>query len=99
MTALHWAALQGDAPMAEMLLYAGADVSVGTRLGAFTPLDLAAKNGHAVVVEALLKAGADADGADAYGATRRSCSRRRVGSAGRRERPCWPTAREVNAQE
>ena len=47
MTALHWAALKGDAELAQMLLYAGANVKATTRLGAYTPLYLAAKGGHA----------------------------------------------------
>jgi uncharacterized protein len=59
MTALHWAALNADAAMTELLLNAGANVRATTRLGAYTPLFMAAKAGAAPVVEALLKAGAN----------------------------------------
>jgi ankyrin repeat protein len=61
MTALHWAAERGDAALADMLLYAGANAGAATRLGGYTPLHIASRNGHAVVVRALLKAGAIAD--------------------------------------
>src|SRR5262249_25895636 len=45
MTALHWAALNGDVDIAKMLLYAGANLKATTRLGAYTPLAMAAKAG------------------------------------------------------
>ena len=45
MTALHWAARQGDAELAQMLLYAGANVKATTRIGGYTPLILASQNG------------------------------------------------------
>jgi uncharacterized protein len=60
MTALHWAAMNGQAPLAELLLGAGANPEAATRVGAYTPLLLAAKLGHAPIVDALLKGGADA---------------------------------------
>ena len=60
MTALHWAALNGDVPTLEVLLTAGATRDALTRLGAFTPLHLAAQRGHAAAVSRLLAAGAKA---------------------------------------
>src|SRR5437016_8519925 len=60
MTALHWAALKGNAEMASMLLYAGANVRATTRLGSYTPLFMAAKSGNSAVINVLLGAGADA---------------------------------------
>jgi ankyrin repeat protein len=59
MTALHWAAMNGDVELAEMLVYAGANVRATTRLGTYTPLYLASQQGHARVIQALVKAGAD----------------------------------------
>ncbi len=60
MTGLHWAAVNGDAELAQMLLYAGANVKSATRIGGYTPLFMAAENGQPRVVEVLLKANADA---------------------------------------
>ncbi len=59
MTALHWAAEHGDAELAAILIYAGANVEAGTRIGNYTPLHIASRHGHADVVTLLLKARAD----------------------------------------
>jgi ankyrin repeat protein len=66
-TALHWAAIKGDAELAQMLIYAGANLRATTRIGAYTPLYLAAKGGHSAVVAALLAAGADPKAVTANG--------------------------------
>lgn len=58
-TALHWAAYQEDVEMAELLLEAGADIGVKTRIGEMTPLFMAAKVGNGTIIELLLEAGAD----------------------------------------
>ncbi|HET9702792.1 MAG TPA: ankyrin repeat domain-containing protein [Vicinamibacterales bacterium] len=69
MTALHWAARNGDAELTQMLLYAGANVKATTRLGGYTPLLMAAEQGHATVIAALVSGGADAKAANALGTT------------------------------
>jgi uncharacterized protein len=69
MTALHWAALSGDADLAQMLVYAGANVKAVTRLGHYTPLFLAAREGKPRAIPVLVKAGADPTQTTATGTT------------------------------
>jgi len=70
MTALHWAAENGNAPMAEALLFAGANPEAVTRLGDYTPLHIAARSGEAPVIAALLRAGADPEATTTAGGIR-----------------------------
>jgi ankyrin repeat protein len=69
MTALHYAALTGDAELAQMLLYAGANVGAKTRIGGYTPLHLAAQVGNANVIAPLVAAGSQVSALTATGAT------------------------------
>ncbi len=69
MTALHWAAQNGDVDIAGLLIYAGANLEARTRLGEFTPLLVAARVGNAGVVKRLLEAGADTKAHTATGET------------------------------
>jgi ankyrin repeat protein len=69
MTALHWAALNGDEGLTSMLLYAGANPRATTRLGGHTPLHLASHRGQAAVARLLVKAGADPGAPTSTGAT------------------------------
>ena len=69
MTALHWAAMKGDVELAQMLIYAGANVKAATRLGSYTPLFVASQQGHAGVIDALVKAGADVNAGTPNGTT------------------------------
>jgi len=69
MTALHWAAMNGDTDLANTLLYAGANVRATTRLGGYTALHLAGQNGATTVIDALLAAGAPIGVTTTTGAT------------------------------
>ena len=69
MTALHWAARDGNVELVQMLVYAGANLEATTRLGGYTPLHLAARDGRAEVVDALLNAGARAKATTSSGTT------------------------------
>src|ERR1700687_4278124 len=64
MTDLHWAAMRGDAELAQMLMFGRGNIKATTRMGAYTPLFLASRHGHAAAIEALLRAGADPKGAN-----------------------------------
>ena len=68
-TALHHAAMRGEAEMVSVLLYAGANVRATTRLGGYTPLHLASQRGHDAAIEALLKGGANPNLPTVTGAT------------------------------
>ena len=69
MTALHWAAMNGDAALAETLLYAGANPRATTRLGGYTALHLASQTGARAVVDTLAARGADVNARATTGAT------------------------------
>src|SRR3989454_9780612 len=69
MTALHWAAQKGDVELAQVLLYASANVRATTRIGAYTPLLIASRNGDAAMIDTLLQAGSDPNGATTNGTT------------------------------
>ena len=67
-TALHWAALNDDLPIAEALLAAGARADAANRFDA-TPLAVASENGGAAFIKRLLDAGADPNWATPEGET------------------------------
>ncbi len=69
MTALHWAAMNGDADLVSMLLYAGANVRATTRLGGYTPLHLASRTANPAVISRLIEGGADTKIRTSTGAT------------------------------
>ena len=69
MTALHWAAMNNDAELAQLLLYASANVRATTRIGGYTPLLLAAERGYSEVMEPLISGGADVNAKTSNGTT------------------------------
>ncbi len=69
MTALHWAAMHGDAELATTLLYAGANVRATTRLGGYTPLHLASQTGARGRSKRWSARGADGNAPTSTGAT------------------------------
>jgi ankyrin repeat protein len=69
MTALHWAAMNGDLELTQMLIFAGANVRATTRLGTYTPLYLASQQGQAKIIQALVKAGGDVKAGTPNGTT------------------------------
>ncbi len=69
MTALHWTARSGEASMAEMLIYAGANLETHTRVGAYTPLLVAARSGNQGVLATLVKHGANIEARTSTGVT------------------------------
>ena len=87
-TAMHWAAENGDAALARVLIYAGANVGPLTRNDAYTPLHMAARGGHAGVIELLVGAGADAAAATSSTASPRCTWPPRRGAA--RPSARWP---------
>ena len=59
MTAVHWAAENGNGAIADLLIAAGANLGAVTRMGGYSALHLASKNGAAEVVGSLLAAGSN----------------------------------------
>ena len=69
MTALHWAADNGQTELADVLVFAGANLEATTRLGGFTPLMVASRAGHAGIVRLLANAGANLEATTETGET------------------------------
>ena len=69
LTALHWAAMNNQKEIVDLLLYAGATVKPLTRVGAYTPLHLASRAGNAEIAAALIAAGANPNAWTSTGVT------------------------------
>ncbi|HKK92461.1 MAG TPA: ankyrin repeat domain-containing protein [Longimicrobiales bacterium] len=69
MTALHWAAYQGNLEMIEVLIYAGSNLEAVTRVADYTPLMVAARTGHGDAAVLLLDAGANPSATTSTGVT------------------------------
>lgn len=69
MTAMHWAARNGDVGMIRVLRYAGANLESTTRLGGYTPLHLASQAGLGDAVRALLEGGSKVGAVTTTGVT------------------------------
>jgi len=67
-TPLQWAVYEGNAEEVQLLLKAGAKVSLANNYGV-TPMELASEVGNARIIKLLLDAGANADSPNADGQT------------------------------
>ncbi|XP_026106374.1 probable protein S-acyltransferase 23 isoform X1 [Carassius auratus] len=67
-TALHFAALHGNRPMAELLLNSGADPNIPCDSG-ITPFHFACRNGHIFIMHKMMQHGADLHIVDKQGKT------------------------------
>jgi hypothetical protein len=68
-TAVHWAALMGDADLVGWLAGQGARIDTVVEVSGMQPIHWAATRGHTEVVKLLLKLGADIDARDVKGTT------------------------------
>src|SRR5262249_1159438 len=69
MPALPWAAQKSDVELAQLLLYASANVRATPRIGGYTPLLIASRNGDAAMIRTLIDGGADANNLTTNGTT------------------------------
>lgn len=67
-TALHFAALNGNSAVTDLLLLHEAEIEAETSLK-FTPLIIACQKGHKEIVQKLITSGADINSADLYNNT------------------------------
>ena len=71
---MHYAALLGQANVAELLVMHGAQVNARRFDGGETPLHWAARSGHTKVADMLLAQGADVNATDEKGTTPLVCA-------------------------